>query len=46
MQLNLSFGNGAKYLQMKMEKKGGEIAKNGEDCEWLTRKMSRNFQDE
>ena len=24
MQLNLSFGNGAKYLQMKMEKRGEE----------------------
>ena len=33
MQLNLSFGNGAKYLQIKMEKRGSEIAKDGEDCE-------------
>ena len=33
MQLNLSFGNGAKYLQIKMEKREREIAKDGEDCE-------------
>ena len=33
MQLNLSFGNGAKYLQINMEKRGREIAKDGEDCE-------------
>ena len=33
MQLNLSFGFGAKYLQIKTEKKGREIAKDGEDCE-------------
>ena len=33
MQLNLSFGDEAKYLQIKVEKRWREIAKDGEDCE-------------